>query len=92
MAKKEDKHNHKHEKGHEHKHDKGGNILGHGHHRHHSAYKNIKIVTFLNIGFTIIEFIGGALTNSLAIIADALHDLGDSLTVCSTPHLVILWG
>ncbi|MFL0809222.1 MAG: cation diffusion facilitator family transporter [Agarilytica sp.] len=35
----------------------------------------------LNVGFTIIEFIGGMLTNSTAIMADAVHDLGDSLSI-----------
>ncbi len=34
-----------------------------------------------NIGFTIVEFIGGWLTNSTAIMADAVHDLGDSLSI-----------
>jgi len=38
---------------------------------------------FLNLGFTIIEFIGGWLTNSTAIMADAIHDLGDSLALGS---------
>lgn len=37
----------------------------------------------LNVGFTIIEFIGGVLTNSTAIMADAVHDLGDSLSIGS---------
>ena len=36
---------------------------------------------FLNLSFTIIEVIGGIYTNSLAILSDALHDLGDSLTI-----------
>ena len=36
---------------------------------------------FLNVGFTIIEFIGGWLTNSTAIMADAVHDLGDTLSI-----------
>ncbi|WP_448248088.1 cation diffusion facilitator family transporter [Thalassotalea agariperforans] len=36
---------------------------------------------FLNVSFTIIEFIGGWLTNSTAIMADAVHDLGDSLSI-----------
>jgi cobalt-zinc-cadmium efflux system protein len=31
--------------------------------------------------FTIIEFIGGFYTNSLAIMSDAVHDLGDSLSL-----------
>jgi cobalt-zinc-cadmium efflux system protein len=35
----------------------------------------------LNVCFTIIEFIGGYLTNSTAIMADAVHDLGDSLSI-----------
>jgi len=36
---------------------------------------------FLNLGFTIIEFIGGIMTNSTAIMADAVHDLGDSISI-----------
>jgi cobalt-zinc-cadmium efflux system protein len=43
----------------------------------------IGIAFFLNVGFTIIEFIGGWLTNSMAIMADAIHDLGDSLSIGS---------
>ena len=35
----------------------------------------------LNFVFTIIEFIGGFLTNSTAMLADAVHDLGDSLSL-----------
>src|SRR3989344_2522367 len=52
-------------------------------HHHHHGYRNIKLVAILNIIFTIVEFIGGVLTNSLAIITDALHDLGDSLVLLS---------
>ncbi|MFZ7131981.1 MAG: cation diffusion facilitator family transporter, partial [Eubacteriales bacterium] len=36
---------------------------------------------FLNLAFTIIEIIGGFWTNSMAILSDALHDLGDSLSL-----------
>lgn len=43
--------------------------------------KNIGIAFFLNLSFTIIEFIGGILTGSIAIISDAIHDLGDSLSL-----------
>ncbi len=42
---------------------------------------NIRIAFFLNLGFTIVEIIGGLWTNSLAIISDALHDLGDSFSL-----------
>ena len=55
---------------------------GHGHHHHHHGdVKNIKTAFFLNIFFTIIEIIGGFYTNSIAILSDALHDLGDSLSL-----------
>ncbi|MBD3670997.1 MAG: cation transporter [Gammaproteobacteria bacterium] len=52
----------------------------HGHH-HHSASERIGWAFALNLVFTIIEFIGGVLTNSTAIIADAVHDLGDTLSI-----------
>jgi cobalt-zinc-cadmium efflux system protein len=35
----------------------------------------------LNLAFTIIEIIGGLLTNSVAILSDAVHDAGDSLSL-----------
>lgn len=36
---------------------------------------------FLNFGFAVFELAGGFLSNSVAIISDALHDLGDSLAI-----------
>ena len=59
----------------------------HSHNHSHSqgnsadASKRIGWAFFLNVVFTIIEFIGGWLTNSTAIMADAVHDLGDSLSI-----------
>jgi len=50
-------------------------------HHHTGAIKNIKAAFFLNLGFTFIEIIGGILTNSTAIMADAVHDLGDSFAL-----------
>ena len=50
----------------------------HGHHMH-GLTENIRIAFFLNLSFTIIEIIGAYFTNSMAVLADALHDLGDSL-------------
>ncbi len=56
--------------------------MGHNHsHNHDHSEGNIKIAFFLNLTFTIIEIIGGLYTNSLAILSDALHDLGDSLSL-----------
>ncbi len=49
------------------------------HHHHHSSSQSVRIAFFLNLSFTIIELIGGLLTNSVAILSDALHDFGDSL-------------
>jgi len=51
------------------------------HNQDHSNVRNIKFAFFLNLIFTFIEIIGGFLTNSMAILADALHDLGDSLSL-----------
>ena len=55
----------------------------HNHSHSHSHGKDDRIgwAFFLNVTFTIIEFIGGWLTNSTAIMADAVHDLGDSLSI-----------
>lgn len=52
-------------------------------HSHSSDVSSQRIgwVFGLNVGFTVIEFIGGVLTNSTAIMADAVHDLGDSLSI-----------
>jgi cobalt-zinc-cadmium efflux system protein len=36
---------------------------------------------FLNLIFSVVEVVGGIYTNSLAILSDALHDLGDSLAI-----------
>ena len=55
-----------------------------GHHHHHThdhASGNIKTAFFLNLTFTLIELIGGIYRGSLAILSDALHDLGDSLSI-----------
>lgn len=56
--------------------------MAHDHsHQHVGGTKNLKIAFFINIGFTCLEIIGGFFTNSIAIISDALHDLGDSLSL-----------
>ena len=43
--------------------------------------KNILIAFILNISFSIFELIGGFFTNSIAIFSDAIHDLGDALSI-----------
>jgi cobalt-zinc-cadmium efflux system protein len=50
-------------------------------HTHEHSSKNLKTAFFLNLFFTIFELFGGLYTNSIAIISDAIHDMGDSLSL-----------
>ena len=43
--------------------------------------RNILIAFILNFAFSIFEFIGGAITGSVAIISDAVHDIGDAMSI-----------
>jgi len=58
----------------------------HGHVHSHEGTKNITIAFILNAIFVVIEIVGGLLTNSIAILSDALHDFGDCIS------LGITWG
>lgn len=61
--------------------------MAHNHSHHHHTIdeddkpKNIIIAFWLNTAFAILEIIGGFYTNSMAILSDAVHDLGDSLSL-----------
>lgn len=43
--------------------------------------KNILIAFILNLTFSIFEFFGGLFTNSVAILSDAIHDIGDAMSI-----------
>lgn len=43
--------------------------------------RNILIAFLLNLSFSILEFIGGSVIGSVAIVSDALHDLGDAMSM-----------
>ena len=43
--------------------------------------RNILIAFILNLCFSVFEFFGGALSGSVAIVSDAVHDLGDALSI-----------
>ena len=43
--------------------------------------KNILIAFILNFAFSIFEFLGGIFTGSVAIISDAVHDIGDAASI-----------
>lgn len=56
--------------------------MSHNHHHHHhhestDSSKNLTVAFWLNAFFVVVEAVGGILTNSIAILSDALHDLGD---------------
>ena len=53
----------------------------HNHDHHHESAKNIQTAFFLNLFFTVVEITGGFLTNSVAILSNAIHDLGDCLSL-----------
>lgn len=66
---------------HDHAHD------GHGHSRAPSSFgRAFAIGTVLNLGFVVIEAAYGFIGNSMALLADAGHNLGDAL------GLVMAWG
>ncbi len=78
---------------HEHQHSHGHHSHGHGNHGHHghahtpaSFGRAFAIGTALNLGFVIVEFVYGLLAHSLALFADAGHNLGDVL------GLVLAWS
>lgn len=52
----------------------------HLHIGHRASDQNILAALILNLAFSILEFIGGALTNSAAITSDAVHSLADALS------------
>ena len=43
--------------------------------------RNILIAFILNLAFSIFEFIGGIITGSVAIMSDAVHDIGDAVSI-----------
>lgn len=55
--------------------------MSHSHGQDLKGDKSILVAFILNATFSVIEFIGAYFTNSVAIFSDALHDLGDSLSL-----------
>ena len=76
----------------------GGHHHGHVHHGdvHHehphgqaatASSKALRLAFFLNLGFTAVEVVGGLWTNSVAVLTDAVHDMGDSLVLGAAWYL-----
>lgn len=51
------------------------------HHHHKKAGQNLAFVFFMNLTFNIIVIVGGLATNSMAILADCIHDLSDTISI-----------
>ncbi|MBB1089377.1 cation transporter [Lysobacter sp. SG-8] len=58
----------------------------HGHHHHHDGTRAFAAVTLINLAYTVLEAGYGFAINSLALLSDALHNLGDVL------GLGLAWG
>ncbi len=43
--------------------------------------RNILIAFILNFAFSVFEFVGGIFTGSVAIVSDAVHDIGDAASI-----------
>lgn len=62
-------------------------MSNHSHHAHNhscsSSMKGEKLLwaTLLNFSITIVQIVGGILSNSLSLLSDALHNLGDSAAI-----------
>lgn len=62
--------------------------LSHKQNNHsHDIQTNLNFAFWTNFIFAIIEIFGGILANSSAILADAVHDFGDSLAILIGIHL-----
>jgi cobalt-zinc-cadmium efflux system protein len=56
---------------------------GHAHHEHHAASytRRFGLTIFFNLIITGVEFVGGILSGSLALLSDAAHNLSDVLAL-----------
>ncbi|MBZ0127735.1 MAG: cation diffusion facilitator family transporter [Rhodobacteraceae bacterium] len=64
-------------------------MAGHHHHHHGAADlggRRLALAIVVNLGLTVAQIIGGVVSGSLALIADAIHNLSDALA------LVIAWA
>lgn len=86
------RHDHHHGDAHDHgAHGGGDGHHGHGHHHGHHALpasptRAFAVVTLVNLAYTALEAGYGFAVNSLALLSDALHNLGD------VAGLALAWG
>ena len=51
------------------------------HNHHKKAGENLAFVFFMNLTFNIIVIVAGLATNSMAILADCIHDMSDTISI-----------
>lgn len=51
------------------------------HNHHKKAGENLAFVFFMNLAFNIIVVVAGLATNSMAILADCIHDMSDTISI-----------
>lgn len=59
--------------------------MGHGHHHHvdpEAGDRRVLAAIAVNMGLTIAQIVGGIVSGSLALIADALHNFSDAIVDC----------
>jgi len=59
----------------------GGHDRGHAHDHRVASRRALGVVLVLTVGFTVVEVVGGFLTDSLALLADAGHMLSDTFAI-----------
>lgn len=65
---------------------------GHSHNHAHNTNKKALLISFVLIAsYMLVEFVGGILTNSLALLSDAAHMLSDSVAL-GLSLAAIIWG
>lgn len=75
-------HSHAHSHGHRH-----GHAHGHSHDTSSTGERRLAVAVAINIGLTVAQVVGGILSGSLALIADALHNFSDAISL-----IIALWA
>lgn len=79
-----------HHHGHDHSHDRHSHAHGPGHHHHGPNNKaGLSIALVITSGIMALEFFGGLVTNSLALLSDSGHMLSDAAALALS--LIAMW-
>ncbi|MFF2483214.1 cation diffusion facilitator family transporter [Paenibacillus sp. NPDC058071] len=84
-----DSHDHNHDQGHGHHHGHDHGHLGHHHYDTKGNKTGLIIALIITSGIMILEFFGGLITNSLALLSDSGHMLSDASALALS--LVAIW-